>query len=155
MVLTKLIRQHGNYGNKYSLLEVGDTVNALLDVLKEKKVIEVEADEKIEAKPAVQKPTPKAKKNRIGEVVRTRGSGDRVYYVLENKKQWVQNPDILRKLGFDFPDIKMIEDTKLVEYESGTPIDERLGIKPEPEKKKEVKVKKEESGETKVDKYSL
>ena len=109
MVLTKLIRQHGRYGNKCSLLEVGDTVNALLEELKQKKVVKVEADEKVEAKRAVKKPTPKAKKNRVGEVVRTRGSGDRVYYILENKRQWVENPDILRKLGFDFPDINEIE----------------------------------------------
>jgi len=154
MVLTKLIRQYGRYGNKYSLLEVGDTVNALLDVLKEKKVVEVEADEKIEAKSAVKKPTPKAKKNRVGEVVRTRGSGDRVYYVLKGKRQWVENPDILRKLGFDFSDVNEIEDVKLTEYDEGTPIDDRLGIKKEePEKKEEVK--KEEGGETKVDKYNL
>ena len=157
MVLTKLIRQHGRYGNKYSLLEVGDTVNALLEELKQKKVVKVEADEKVEAKPAVKKPTPKAKKNRIGEVVRTRGSGDRVYYVFKDKRQWIENPDILRKLGFDFPDINEIEDVKLTEYDEGTPINDRLGIKPEPEKKVEVKVevKKEKGEKPKVDKYAL
>ena len=157
MTLTKLIRQHGRYGNKYSLLEVGDTVNALLDVLKEKKVIEVEADEKVvNKKPPVKKPTPKAKKNRVGKVVRTRGSGDRVYYILKGKRQWVENPDILRKLGFDFPDVKEIEDVKLTEYDEGTPIDDRLGIKKvEPEKKEEVKKEIQKDEKSKVDKYNL
>ena len=152
MTLTKLIRQYGRYGNKYSLLEVGDTVNTLLDVLKEKKIIEVEEEEKIvDKKPVVKKPTSKAKKDRIGEVVRTKSSGDKVYYILKGKRQWVKNPDILRKLGFDFPDVNEIEDVKLTEYDEGTPIDDRLGIKPEPEKKKE-EVKDEK---TKIDKYSL
>ena len=154
MVLTKLIRQYGRYRNEYSTLEIGDTLNELLDELK-KGGLKVAEEAKVVGKPIASKPTPEAVKNRVGEVVRTEASGDRVYFVLDGKKQWVESPDILRKLGFNFPDVKIIEPLKLSDYEDGDVIDKRLGIKKVEAVK--IEVKKEENGETKtnIDKYAI
>jgi hypothetical protein len=154
MVLTKLIRQYGRYRNEYSTLEIGDTLNELLDELK-KTGLKVVEEAKVIGKPATSKPTEEAVKNRVGEVVRTEASGDRVYFVLDGKKQWVESPDILRKLGFNFPDVKIIEPLKLSDYEDGDVIDKLLGIKKP--LTLEVTVKKEDNGETKtsIEKYSF
>jgi len=115
----------------------------------------VTEEAKVVGKPIASKPTPEAVKNRVGEVVRTEASGDRVYFVLDGKKQWVESPDILRKLGFNFPDVKIIEPLKLSDYEDGDVIDKRLGIKKVEAVK--IEVKKEENGETKtnIDKYAI
>ena len=146
MVLTKLIRQYGRYRNEYSTLEIGDTLNALLDELK-KTGLKVAEEAKVVSKPVAPKATVEAIKNRVGEVVRSEGSGDRVYFLLGKKRQWVESPDILRKLGFDFPDVRIIDATKLSEYEDG----EIIAKTPEAKKL----VEKEASDKTNVDKYSL
>jgi hypothetical protein len=52
------------------------------------------------------------------KVVRTKSSGDRVYYIDEEKKtrQWVTNPDVLTKLGFDMDDVTEVDDSELLSY---------------------------------------
>lgn len=67
--------------------------------------------EQVEDKP--KKVLPEGKK-----VVRTKSSGDRVYYINEEKKtrQWITNPDVLTKLGFDMDDVQEIDDSELLRY---------------------------------------
>lgn len=75
------------------------------------------ADEKAEEAKAVEKPKDK-------RVVRTKSSGDRVYYLDEVKKQrqWVYNPNVLQSLGFDMSDVVEIEDSELLRYGMGPAI---------------------------------
>lgn len=52
-------------------------------------------------------------------VVRTKSSGDRVYYLDEDAKtrQWITNPEVLKGLGFDMSDVTEVEDTELLGYQ--------------------------------------
>lgn len=52
-------------------------------------------------------------------VVRTKSSGDRVYFIDEDKKtrQWITNPKVLEGLGFTLTDVKEIEDSELLQYQ--------------------------------------
>lgn len=52
-------------------------------------------------------------------VVRTKSSGDRVYYIDEEKKtrQWITNPDVLTSLGFGMEDVTDVEDAELLKYQ--------------------------------------
>ena len=54
-------------------------------------------------------------------VVRTKSSGDRVYLLDDNKKsrQWITNPDVLAKLGFEQGDVKEVDDSLLLKYSMG------------------------------------
>lgn len=54
-------------------------------------------------------------------VVRTKSSGDRVYLIDEVKKtrQWVTNPDILKKLGFEITDVTEVADNELLAFQMG------------------------------------
>lgn len=51
-------------------------------------------------------------------VVRTKSSGDRVYYLDEDKKtrQWITNPEVLQGLGFEIGDVVEVEDQELLGY---------------------------------------
>ncbi len=51
-------------------------------------------------------------------VVRTKGSGDRVYFIDEVAKtrQWVTNPQVLDGLGFIMEDVVEVDDTALLKY---------------------------------------
>lgn len=57
-------------------------------------------------------------------VVRTKSSGDRVYYLDEVKKtrRWVTNPQILDGLGFEATDVTEVEDSELLRYQMGPAI---------------------------------
>lgn len=54
-------------------------------------------------------------------VVRTKTSGDRVYYLDDVKKtrQWVTNPDVLKSLGFELSDVVEVTDMDLLKYQMG------------------------------------
>ena len=56
--------------------------------------------------------------------VRTKSSGDRVYYVDEVKKtrQYVSDPEVLESLGFHMEDVVTIEDNEMLTYSQGAPI---------------------------------
>lgn len=51
-------------------------------------------------------------------VIRTKSTGDRVYYLDDIKKtrQWVTNPEVLKGLGFEMGDVTDIEDLELQKY---------------------------------------
>ena len=51
-------------------------------------------------------------------VVRTKSSGDSVYYIDEEKmtRQWVTNGDILTALGFLMEDVEEVDDAALLKY---------------------------------------
>lgn len=55
-------------------------------------------------------------------VVRTKSTGDRVYFIDEVKKtrQWVTNPDILKSLGFEMGDVVEVDDNELLKYQMGS-----------------------------------
>jgi hypothetical protein len=57
-------------------------------------------------------------------VVRTKSSGDRVYYIDEDKKtrQWVTNADVLTGLGFQMEDVSEVEDVELLRYQMSSAI---------------------------------
>ena len=57
-------------------------------------------------------------------VVTTKTQGDRVYLIDEVKKtrQWVTKPEILEGLGFEFGDVKEVDDTEFLKYQMGSPI---------------------------------
>lgn len=57
-------------------------------------------------------------------VVRTKSSGDRVYYLDEEKKtrQWVTNPEVLKGLGFEAGDVVEVEDSELLNYQMASAI---------------------------------
>lgn len=57
-------------------------------------------------------------------VVRTKSSGDRVYYIDEEKKtrQWVTTAEILQKLGFEMEDVVEVEDVELLKYQMAAAI---------------------------------
>src|SRR5438105_2962273 len=68
-----------------------------------------------EPKPEIapEKELPKDKR-----VVRTKTSGDRVYYLDEVKKTraWVSKPEILDSLGFSLSNVVEIDDTEFQKY---------------------------------------
>lgn len=51
-------------------------------------------------------------------VVRTKGSGDRVYFIDEakNTRQWVTNPEVLKSTGFEIGDVVEVDDNELLKY---------------------------------------
>lgn len=51
--------------------------------------------------------------------VRASSTGDRVYYIDEEKKtrQWVTNPDVLKKLGFELSDVAEVTEEELLRYQ--------------------------------------
>lgn len=52
-------------------------------------------------------------------IVRTKSSGDRVYYLDEDKKtrQWVTNPQVVDDLGFRMEDVQEVDDEELLKYQ--------------------------------------
>lgn len=70
-----------------------------------------------EASPARELPKDK-------RVVRTKQSGDRVYLLDEIKKtrQWITNPEVLAKLGFEMGDVKDVADKEFLDYTLGSPV---------------------------------
>lgn len=72
-------------------------------------------NESKEAEPARELPKDK-------RVVRTKASGDRVYFIDEVKKtrQWVTNPEILKSLGFEMSDVTEVNDAELLKYQMGS-----------------------------------
>jgi hypothetical protein len=67
---------------------------------------------------------PKVAKPEGKRVVRTRSSGDRVYYLddTEKTRQWVYSPEVLESLGFDMNDVGEVEDSELLKYRMGAAI---------------------------------
>lgn len=57
-------------------------------------------------------------------VVRTKSSGDRVYYIDETKqtRQWVTNSDVLAGLGFEMGDVVEVDDNELMKYNMASAI---------------------------------
>lgn len=64
--------------------------------------------------------TPKSQDD--GYCVRTRKTGDKVYFIKDNKASWIKNPETLRALGFGFDDIKTISHKDFKEFERLEPI---------------------------------
>lgn len=83
------------------------------------KDVEVVNDGNFEVEAIEARVLPEGKK-----VVRTKSSGDRVYYLDEEKKtrQWVTNPEVLVSLGFEITDVVEIEDSELLKYQMGPAI---------------------------------
>lgn len=56
--------------------------------------------------------------------VRTKSSGDRVYYLDEEKKtrQWVTSTENLQKLGFEMEDVVEVDDAELLKYNMASAI---------------------------------
>ena len=75
---------------------------------------------------AVQKKEEVIKFNKEGgHCVRSTSSGDMVYYVLNDEKHWIKNPETLQKLGFNFHSVKNITNAEFDKIKTGKPIDLR------------------------------
>lgn len=57
-------------------------------------------------------------------VVRTKSSGDRVYYIDEARqtRQWITNSDVLTGLGFEMGDVVEVDDNELMKYNMASAI---------------------------------
>jgi len=60
---------------------------------------------------------------RLGQTVRSPETGDRVFWVNENKRHWVKNPETLKKLGFTLGQEKSMTYTEMNAIEEGDPVD--------------------------------
>lgn len=71
---------------------------------------------------ALEAPVEKRELPKDKRVVRTKSSGDRVYFIDEIKKtrQWVTNPEVLESLGFEISDVTEVEDSELLRYQMGS-----------------------------------
>ena len=60
--------------------------------------------------------------------VRTKTSGDRVYFIDEVKKTraWVTNPDVLDSLGFEMGDVVDVEEDELLKYQMSSALYRRV-----------------------------
>lgn len=112
MQIKKLIKQFGTYGNEYSLTEVGDKINELIDSLSGEVTV---TEEKKNYTPIEIKSE--------GMAVRSLSTQDMVYFVKDGKKHWIKNPETLKKLGFDFHKVRNITNEEMTSYETGKPID--------------------------------
>lgn len=74
-------------------------------------------DGESEAKPA--RVLPEGKR-----AIRTKTGGDRVYLLDDVKKtrQWVTNPEVLKKLGFELEDVTEIDEAELMKYQMSAAI---------------------------------
>lgn len=95
--------------------EAHNLVDQLFDSLESEAIPQAD----IAAKEAPERVLPEGKR-----VVRTKSSGDRVYYIDEEKKtrQWVSKPEILDALGFIMEDVVEVEDSKLLKYTMASPL---------------------------------
>ncbi len=130
MKINKLLKQFGTYGNEYSVEEIGDTLNALLDSLNPGQTIEV-VDSLPQPKEKITEPTISTEKEREavvkdskgGFVARSPSSGDKVYYILNKEKHWIKNPTTLKGLGFDFYTVQSISSEEMEGYETKEDMD--------------------------------
>jgi len=114
-MITKPLRQFGEHGNDYSVLELGDKVNEIIDYMNNKLPTTplVETKEKVEEKlPIII--------NNIA--VRSQSTADKVYLIKDGKKHWIKNPETLTKLGFNFHTVKNITNEEMAKYETAEPI---------------------------------
>ena len=90
-------------------------VDAIVKEHEKKQSTEAEPSDIAEpAEVPVEEPTkPEGKR-----VVRASTTGDRVYYIDEDKKtrSWVTNPEVLRKLGFGLEDVAEVTEEELLRY---------------------------------------
>lgn len=61
-------------------------------------------------------------------MVRTKTSGDRVYFLDEVKKtrQWATNPGVVDSLGFTLEDVVEVDDDELLKYQMGSALYKRV-----------------------------
>jgi len=133
MTIQKLLRQYGEHGNDYSVLEIGDVVNEIIDVLREKGTIDTvfSVDEKVltatgkqvEEFESLRQAKEESTAKSGDSAVRSPSSADRVYLVREGKKSWIKNPETLFKLGFNFHNVKNITNEEMDSYELGEDMD--------------------------------
>lgn len=152
MKITKLIKQYGEYGNEYSLTEVGDTLNELLEAIKDWEGMEiVEPTPVVEEMAEVEIPAV-MEDDKGGWVARSPSSGDKVYYILNKEKRWVRNPETLEKLGFSFGSVKRITNEEMEEFDTG----DDLNLSEEKEESLEVPEKEDQKkNDGDWDKYNL
>jgi len=58
--------------------------------------------------------------------VRTKNTGDKVYFVKDNTASWIKNPESLAALGFRFSDVQMMNHAEFLKLDRGEPIDVKL-----------------------------
>ena len=158
MKIEKPLKQFGEHGNEYSLEEVGDALNTLLDALTPGQSVEVTEgvkQEEVFIEPDQKDPVVLTDK-KGGWVARSPSSGDRVYYILGEEKFWVKNPETLKKLGFGFHSVMTVDNEEMDKHETKDDLDlsEDVG-KEEPEAKLEVEIPKEDQKKNGIDKYNI
>lgn len=138
MIIKQLEKKY-NYGEMtYDLGSVGDTLQDLIKVLEEKKIINADKEVKREVKKENKKESifkrlkdkifakkvevKKAENKKKGRVVRTPVTADKVYYLEDDTRKWVENPVALEKLGFTFKDVENITDEEFGKYKEVEPV---------------------------------
>lgn len=117
-MVNRLLRQFGEHSNDYSVLEIGDTLNEIIDILQTKGVIDMPVIAPIvESKESVTEVTTNI------FPARSPSSGDRVYLIENDKKRWIKNAETLEKLGYNFHVVKNLSNDELDKYEVGEDID--------------------------------
>lgn len=136
MKIQKLLRQYGEHGNDYSVLEIGDKINEILDYIQQKEgvieFLEKKNDDKFYSKneAAVEFESLKQPEETFtpikGEMaVRSPSTQDKVYLIRDGKKHWIKNPETLNKLGFNFHNVKNITNEEMDKYETDESLDLR------------------------------
>lgn len=83
----------------------------------------VEPKETVAETPPIEPVKEETKKEDKGITVRADETGDKVYWVKDNKRYWVRNPETLKKLGFNLGQEKRIVFDELLKYPEGEPLD--------------------------------
>lgn len=124
MAIQKLLRQYGEHKNDYSPVEMGDKINEIIDFLfEDEKVLHgVEPHTIIEVE-STKEATIENVQKEVGFVARSNSTADRVYFIKDDIKQWVMNPETLLKLGFNFSDVVNIENEQMDSYKLGDDLD--------------------------------
>jgi hypothetical protein len=137
MKIQKLVRQYGEHGNDYSMLEIGDKVNEIIDAMKSDSTYTsiLDKGEEKEGDKFHSEGEAKVEFESLKEVasnyipltwdiaVRSNSSQDRVYLIREGKKHWIKNPETLFKLGFNFHNVKNIGNEEMDTYETSDDMD--------------------------------
>lgn len=107
-ILNNVAIHHVSDATGFSITETPEIMNKDKETYEKKKkqVPQVEI-KKEEIKPSV------------NNLIRTQATGDRIFYILNNKYYWIKSPQVLKELGFDFGQEKTVTREEFSKFERG------------------------------------